>query len=98
MGQTAAQMERARVNVAEPCGAGDPDQSSDADGSPDVSPEALALECEDVEVESEGRASQDHADGPAVYASTLRHQPHGSATQLVGRDAVACHAARGPPV
>lgn len=60
-------------------------------------PDPLALTCEDNEVErSDG--SLEPADDDAVIAPSMsRSQRGGLKTRLTGRDAVAAHAARGPP-
>ena len=67
--------------------------------SPEVSPDLVALECEEIDDLEDGDgqhgATGDHS---LTEPRASRRAPRGPARLLVGADAVARHAARGPPL
>lgn len=60
-------------------------------------PHPLALESEDPEVEGTDGRREPEGGTPLTVPPIARLRPHGSGPLLVGRDAVASHAPRGPP-
>jgi hypothetical protein len=63
----------------------------------DLSPDPLALECEQFDHDGIERQRQPAPDDPVSEAPTVRRRPRGSGIVLVDCDEVGAHAARGPP-
>ncbi|MGE0790861.1 MAG: hypothetical protein AB7S26_34620 [Sandaracinaceae bacterium] len=86
-----------RSSVSASLGAAPLDESSIVECSQNLSDDPVAFECEDTEVEGRG-SPPEPTDEPLTAAMSAQRLPRGSGTLLVGRDAVAGHAARGPPI
>lgn len=67
-------------------------------GEPSQDTDSLLLECENVEVERSDGLHEPTRDEPLIELSTSPRRSRSTGALLIGRDAVASHAARGPPI